>query len=162
MAKKSKAEVQKELAQGKSIAEVAAGETANEANTNTTTEPQAQKEPEKEKGPGKIKQIIDHFKAGKTTKEIALLPVLDADGNIIITKNEKGENVAETFHPTTISIQVNKYKKANPDLYPPKPPAETKAQKKAKADAEKAAAEANKQEESAAPADVNAAEAQAQ
>ena len=63
------------------------------------------------KAPGKIAQIIELFKAGKTNKEI----------------QELG------FHPTTISIQVSKYKKAHPDLYPPKPPAPTKAEKKAAA-----------------------------
>ena len=60
---------------------------------------------------------------------------------------EAGEVVCETFHPTTISIQVNKYKKANPDLYPPQPPAKTKneiaAEKKAAKEADASAIAAN-------------------
>lgn len=58
-----------------------------------TTAP-AQSEAPKE--PGKIEQILALHKAGLSNKEIV----------------EKG------FNKTTVSIQVAKYKKANPDLYP--------------------------------------------
>jgi hypothetical protein len=63
------------------------------------------------KEPGKIAKILDLFRSGKTNKEI----------------EEAG------FHKTTIAIQVAKYKKAHPDLYPPivKAPKKTAAEKKA-------------------------------
>lgn len=73
-----------------------------------TAKAEAVKEP---KAPGKIAQILELFKAGKTNKEI-----VDAG-----------------FHATTVAIQVSRYKKANPALYPPvvKVPKE-KAPKKVK------------------------------
>lgn len=90
---------------------------------------------------GIIKQIIAHFKAGKTMKQIQNMHIIDADGNKIPTgdKDESGNDIFETFHPTTISIQVSKYKKANPDIYPPQPPALTKKEIAAMKRAEKEA-----------------------
>lgn len=99
----------------------------------------------KKKGPGKIQQILTFFKAGMPTSEIAKQFFLDADGNKVATGTftKDGEPIFETLHPTTISIQVNRYKKANPDIYPPVPPAKTKkeiaAEKKAAKEAEKIA-----------------------
>lgn len=79
----------------------------------TTTEKAAGKvKKEKEvviKSPGKIAQILELFKAGKTNKEI----------------------VEAGFHGTTVAIQVSKYKKAHPDLYPVVP--KVKKEKAAKA-----------------------------
>jgi hypothetical protein len=153
MAKKSKAELQKELSAGKSVAEVAAENNPETIDANVAIENSKATEAPKEtpKAPGKIKQILDAFKSGKTNKEIAAMYVLDADGKQIPTgENDKdGNPIFETFHPTTISIQVSKYKKANPDLYPPQPPAPTKKELAEKAKAEKAAAEATKQSASA-------------
>lgn len=148
MAKKTKAELQAELTKGKSIADVAAEqENANVAPASEQTQvaPEAPKE-EKKKAPGKIAQILEHFKAGKTNKEIAQLFV----------KDENGNDTTETFHPTTISIQVSKYKLAHPDLYPPQPPAPTKAQLKAEAKAKKEAEEAAAKAEKEAAASAGA------
>lgn len=127
---------------------------ATKAKTEKAPKPEKAKEPTKPKAPGKIQQILNLFKGGMTTKDIAKQFVTDAEGNKIpvmddsgkkqLTDKESGEPVFETFHPTTISIQVNKFKKANPDLYPPQPPAKTKAQKKAEAAAKKAEEEASK------------------
>jgi hypothetical protein len=140
-AKKSKAELQADLSAGKSISEIA----AEGATVTTETAPTAPvaAEPKKEKGPGKIAQILAHFKSGKTTKEISALPFLDENGNPVVTgKDENGNEIFETFHPTTISIQVNKFKKMNPDIYPPLPPAPTKKEIAEQKKAEKAAAAA--------------------
>lgn len=126
----------------KSVAELSAEADAKAAANSTEGTPAPEPKKEEPKAPGKIQQILDHFKAGKSNKEIAALPVLDAQGNPVVTKNEKGEDVVETFHPTTISIQINKFRKANPDLYPPKAPAPTKKQLKAEAAAKKAAEKA--------------------
>jgi hypothetical protein len=140
-AKKSKAELQADLSAGKSISEI-----ASESETVTTeTAPAAPvtAEQKKEKGPGKIAQILAHFKSGKTTKEISALPFLDENGSPVVTgKDENGNEIFETFHPTTISIQVNKFKKMNPDIYPPLPPAPTKKEIAEQKKAEKAAAAA--------------------
>jgi hypothetical protein len=149
MAKKTKAQLQAELNAGKSIADVAAEQ---QVDSMAPTDPQAQvaESPapapieEKQKAPGKIAQILAHFKAGKTTKEISQLPLLDENGNPVVAKDADGNDVVETFHPTTISIQVNKYKKANPDLYPPLPPAKTKKEIAAEKKAEKARLDAEK------------------
>jgi hypothetical protein len=131
--KKSKAEKQAELSQAN--AELQSNvEVTSESATTETEAPVA-----KQKAPGKIAQILAYFKSGMSTKEIAQQFVLDAEGNKIATEetDADGNTVFETFHPTTISIQVNKYKKANPDLYPPLPPAPTKAEKAAAKKAEK-------------------------
>lgn len=147
MAKKKQAEL--------SIAEQAAAAEANAATqienstaTEAPTEAPKAAEPAKPKAPGKIAQILEHFKAGKTNKEISELFVLDAEG----------KPTTETFHPTTISIQVSKYKLAHPDLYPPKAPALTKAQKKELAAKEKAEKEAAEKAtaEAEIPAEANA------
>jgi hypothetical protein len=144
-AKKSKAELQADLSAGKSIAEVAAATEGQEIGNCPKPEPTAPVavEPKKEKGPGKIAQILAHFKSGKTTKEISALPFLDENGSPVVTgKDENGNEIFETFHPTTISIQVNKFKKMNPDIYPPLPPAPTKKEIAEQKKAEKAAAAA--------------------
>ena len=131
--KKSKAEIQAELSQPKTNVEALQAEVTKE----TVSEAPAVAVVEKKKGPGKIAQILGHFKAGMSTKEIAKQFVLNEEGQPISTgeKDEAGNEVFETFHPTTISIQVNKYKRANPDMYPPQLPAKTKkeiaAEKKA-------------------------------
>ena len=140
--KKSKAELQADLSSGKSIAEVSAQqEVAIPTAPVEITAPVVAKE----KAPGKIAQILTHFKAGKTNKEISALPVLDENGQpVVLSTDEKGDATFEYFHPTTISIQVNKYKRSNPDIYPPMPPAPTKKELAEKKKAEKAAAAALK------------------
>ena len=101
-------------------------EVTDVTNVNGATEQPVAAEVAQEKAPGKIAQILELFKSGKTNKEI----------------QELG------FHPTTISIQISKYKKANPDLYPPKAPALTKEQKKELREKEKAEKQAAKVKES--------------
>lgn len=90
-------------------------------------------EPPAPKSPGKIAQILQHHKDGKTNKEIALLHL-------------DGDTAKDKFHPTTISIQVTKYKKSLPGYDPAAAQvardtkAKEKAEAKAKAIADKAAA----------------------
>jgi len=76
------------------------------------------------KVPGKIAQIIEHHKAGKTNKEIAELH-LDGDPS------------KDKFHATTISIQVSKYKKLQGG-YDPEAAKKEREEKKALQAAEKA------------------------
>jgi hypothetical protein len=164
-AKKSKAELQAELSQKAISADplsepVATPKAKKEKAPKAVKEPKAPKKPKapkpkkekvevvaevkepKKKGPGKIQQILTYFKAGMPTSEIAKQFFLDADGNKVATGffTATGEVIYETLHPTTISIQVNKYKRANPDIYPPVPPAKTKkelaAERKAAKEAE--------------------------
>lgn len=163
--KKSKAELQADLSSGKSIAEVSAQQEVGNCPAPEIKTEVAASAPvvAKEKAPGKIAQILAHFKAGKTNKEISALPVLDENGQpVVLSTDEKGDATFEYFHPTTISIQVNKYKKSNPDIYPPQPPAPTKKEIAEKKKAEKAAAasleaenaQTPKPEEASAVADV--------
>lgn len=148
--KKSKAELQAELSQKAEVVSNDVAQTSDAPVAETkAVETAPEKEPAKQKGPGKIAQILAHFKSGMSTKEISKQPVLNDEGQPIPTgeKDAEGNPVYETFHPTTISIQVNKYKKAHPELYPAQPPAPTKkeiaaAKKAAKEAAEKENAEA--------------------
>jgi hypothetical protein len=138
--KKSKAELQAELSKANEATITSVDASAPET-VEAPVAPVA--EVAKPKAPGKIAQILAFFKSGMSTKDIAKQFVLDGEGNKIATeeKDAEGNVVFETFHPTTISIQVNKYKKANPDIYPPQAPAPTKAEKAAAKKAEKEAQE---------------------
>lgn len=125
--KKSKAEKQAELNSQKKAPVIfeATEETAplNEGETDIAETTGTIEVKSKRKGNDKIKQIIDHFKSGKSIKIIGSLPVLDSNGNkIILDTLEDGTVIYETFHPTTVQIQINRYKDANPDLYPPEHP----------------------------------------
>lgn len=149
--KKSKAELQAELAKGKSVAEIAA-ETSEvvkdtvPAQTPAPTPTPLIPAPVEPKAVGKIQQILAHFKAGMSLKEIAQQPVLDGYNKPIPTGtfDKDGNVIYETFNPTTISIQTTRYKKANPDLYPPVVAGPTKAALKAEAKAKKEKEEAEK------------------
>lgn len=133
MSKNTKAE--KQAAMNKTGAETKSVPVVNHAEEKATTTAKAEKVAEEKapKEPGKIAKILEMFKAGSTPKEIE-----DAG-----------------FHKTTISIQVSKYKKAHPDLYPPKEkaPKQTAEEKQAIKDAAKAAKKAEKEaaKEKAAP-----------
>jgi len=111
--------------QAKDAESKTAKETAQAKAPETPAAPPAQepaKEPTAPKAPGKIAQILEHHKAGKTNKEIAQLH-LDGDPD------------KEKFHPTTISIQVTKYQKSLPGYDPSAKQAERDAKKKEQAEA---------------------------
>ena len=147
MSSKSKAEKQAALAKPATEKKVTAKiPTPEEQAAEAAAAEKAKKKAEKEakaaepKKPGKIAQILEHFKAGKSLKEIAAL---------------KDVNDGLEFSPITISIQVSKFKKKHPELYPPVVRAtkeEKDAAKAAKAAEKQAAKDAAKAEKEAAKA----------